>query len=1234
MRAFVWMLLLCACLPALAVIDAPPPLHILTADRPVVIDGKLDEWTLTAPVSYEVDASSFDQTARTYAMWDAQHLYLAYVVRDASPLKNAGDDPSAAFKTGDSLHFYLNAGGETATTREEGGPQDFHVIMTMQREKPVVFAYRQRKAGVDKPTLITSPATRIEMAWMGPVPGAQLAVTRQGNSYTAEVQLPLAFFDDFHPQAKTQYAADVAVNFSNTAGTSNMAKVWWSRGASQILDIPTELRFERHRWGTAVFCTPEMRPLVTDNANFYLVPPHGAVTVDGDLADWDLSCAYGPAYVDPQLKDRYNVTWAAMYDAQALYLGAVFHSAQPFTNNGGVDNVWWIGDSLEFRLIADPKNQGGDIKKNNGILTFGVWHNAAENKDYVALQRSFDFLTGDASNVSVRSKEVPGGRAFELRVPWTLVQSGSVPKAGDSIAWTMAAIWNNGLRAYGMGSISSFRGINDWGQAHFLPQGKQELVYLNLHKPEAAEAAPVVKAETKVTVPEKGLLSAGVYSVDGRLLRTLAVGKSVTPGALTLGWDGMTDDNTPVTPGAYQVRTVLNAGLHARYVASVGNPGSPPYQSENPLYGWGGVWDNVKDIAADAHGVYPLWGMEEGDGALLQMNEDGKLQWRQHIPLALNGTQTAVATNGTYVFVGVNCAGAQEGKAGLWRVRCADGSYAPFAHTGSDPLGFYLEGVTRPVKADMPPVTSLAADAKYLYVSAYHQNQVAVFDAETGKPVRSYAVEQPMGLCLDGPDALLVISGTRVLRLSLADGTLTPVITKSLLAPFDVAVAADGSILVTDRGTAQQVKRFDRRGAQRGRFGKAGGRDNNGKFAVDHLLNPAGITVSASGKVFYTEDASPKLIVRLSKSLKYEQLFAGPWYLSGEVCVDPEHPEHVYLYTHQNFVRFVIDYRTGASRPDAVWSDFALPHETYARWFPRIVHHEGKTYLFCGGTNSTLFRIDGDRMLLIAAVGIDRAKKDAPMWSFTDENENGHVDAGEMRNYPPFADLLKNYYGTYWAGSIEASDLTMYLMSGGQSVLAITPTFARPGVPRFAFDTSRVIPLTAAHKPGKEVGLSNIWQAPDGGIFGNADANGSDPRGIGHSSHLSDVYVYRVDRDGKLLWRAGKKASGIAKNGEFYGRACGLGGPIGTDFFSFVDENGQDKVFTVDGLFVGNLLEDTATAVPHENTLFVEHFNSVVYQNAVDGKWYFTAGAGGYASIWEIAGMDKVTRLTSEITLK
>ena len=1225
----------------------PVELNIVRASKPVVIDGKLDEWVQTAPVSYEVDPTTMDQKVKTYAMWDDQNLYLAYVVRDASPMKNGGNDPSAAFKSGDALHLYFSTSKETAANSGDGGPQDYHVLMTMQGGKPVIFAFCQQKAGSEKPTKISSPAGSIDIAWMGPVPGAETAVVTDSDPvsgmarYTAEVKIPLAFFDNFHPEAGRRVAADVAVDFSDAAGSRNLAKVWWHRGASQILDIPTELRFDRNLWGTAVFHAADDRPVVTDSSDLFVVPAPGPVTVDGDLSDWDLACAYGPLYVDPVLKDQFNITWAVMYDTQALYLAAVFKSAQPFVNDGGVNNVWWLGDSIEVRLSADPRNQVGDIKKNMDIMTFALWYNQAEGKDYLALQRSFNFEISDISSATIRSKATPGGRTFEARIPWTIVKSGNIPKAGDSIAITMAGIWKSGLRAYGMGSISSFRGMNDWGQAHFLA-AKPTDVFVSLNQPAAAAAAAVVKCKTTVDVPEKGLLSAGVYSADGRLLRTLLAGKEVEVGKVEVGWDGSTDDGPAAAPGKYAVRAVLNAGLHAKYVTSAASPGKPPYDSENPRGGWGGCWDNVLDIATDASGIYPLWGIEEGDGLLIHADEDGNILWRQHCPLALSqGRQFSVAVNGKYVYV---LSALNNGKAGLWRVSVKDGAYVPIPHDGSDPLAFTIDGVSKPepVKGAedataTPAAVSLAANAATLYVSACYQDQVACFDAETCKPLKTYPVEKPMGLCLDGADGLLVISGAKVVRLDLKSGACTPVVTDGLEAPFDVAAETNGMILVTDRGAAQQVKRFDRHGKLQGSFGKAGGRTNNGKFNVECLRNPAGIAVAASGKIFYTEDAEPKIFARLSPALSYEKLWSGPWYISGQACVDPYRPEDLYTAGGPSFIRHKIDYATKTSRPDALWTDFATDH---GGAFPRIVRHDGVTYLLTTGLGTkSLFRVDGDKMLLLFSIGNarDNTGNFRTRWEFADLNENGKVDEGEKIVTALDPKSPDYYLGSYWGGDVDERDMSLYLLSdqyGTPRVFVLTPTFAKKGLPVYSFEKARILPLAAAWKPGQHESPSSIWHTPDGGVFGNADANGSDPRGIGHSSHLSDVYVYRLDKDGKLVWRAGKKASGIAKNGEFYGRACGLGGPIADQYFDFVDENGQDKVYTVDGLFVGNLLDDPSVATASEYTLRVEHFKSNVYQNALDKKWYFVAGAGGYASIWEIAGLDKVSRLQGEMEVK
>ena len=83
-------------------------------------------------------------------------VFSPLVVRDASPMKNAGSDPGGAFKTGDALHLYLSTDASPATARTEGGPNDFHLLMTVQQGKPVVFGFRQKKTGVTNSTAMTA----------------------------------------------------------------------------------------------------------------------------------------------------------------------------------------------------------------------------------------------------------------------------------------------------------------------------------------------------------------------------------------------------------------------------------------------------------------------------------------------------------------------------------------------------------------------------------------------------------------------------------------------------------------------------------------------------------------------------------------------------------------------------------------------------------------------------------------------------------------------------------------------------------------------------------------------------------------------------------------------------------------------------------------------------------------------------------------------------------------------
>ncbi len=59
----------------------------------------------------------------------------------------------------------------------------------------------------------------------------------------------------------------------------------------------------------------------SQNEGMLVVPAPGAVTIDGDLKEWDFSGRIW-VFADSAVRERYSVEMAAMWDKENLYLAA------------------------------------------------------------------------------------------------------------------------------------------------------------------------------------------------------------------------------------------------------------------------------------------------------------------------------------------------------------------------------------------------------------------------------------------------------------------------------------------------------------------------------------------------------------------------------------------------------------------------------------------------------------------------------------------------------------------------------------------------------------------------------------------------------------------------------------------------------------------------------------------------------------------------------------------------
>lgn len=158
-------------------------------------------------------------------------------------------------------------------------------------------------------------------------------------------------------------------------------------------------------------------------------------------------------------------------------------------------------------------------------------------------------------------------------------------------------------------------------------------------------------------VPQGGNVSLGIYSGDGKLVRTLQSGKKLPAGQASIAWDGKDDAGQLAAPGRYMLKGLV-ANLGWEYITAGGNSGKPPYMTADGKGGWGGLWGNVMGAATDrVGGVYLLWAQEEGTPSLLKVNPDGGtgqfVVWGAHNNWDWGSCQ-ALVTDGEYVYVANN----------------------------------------------------------------------------------------------------------------------------------------------------------------------------------------------------------------------------------------------------------------------------------------------------------------------------------------------------------------------------------------------------------------------------------------------------------------------------------------------------------------------------------------------------------------------------------------------------
>ncbi len=1245
---------------------------------PPVIDGEMNEWgsadrVRIAPIPPSEDEllqsvkkqSAFDFPANvTYTslalMYDRDNLYIGMDWNDPTPAVNGNpaDRPESWMQHGDGFELAL-AGA--VNTRLAGWPVDGGKGLALWVKRG--DAPWERAAGSAGKIAIRSDRS----GWSLEASIPWKALTGKAEVPTGEIASvwDLAWSGlDFNALGKLDNAA--LRNHCHVSTAALTAKPEFKLNAH----LPRPDQWGELRFGAGKEVKKDLHtPVITDAMVLGCPQTKGAMTIDGSLADWKDADFFDFALLGGLLGGRYGGKIATAYDAENFYAVAFLRhpTGKPYNFAPAATAAGYAGgDALQIRF-ADGKNFKASVcmwlDSNTGKPAFTV--DGSEHGFKSFLDKGAELAFAPA----------PGGYVTEVKIPWKalLIKGAAVPNAGDAWRVTFQPWWRFGGPTFS---------------------------YLADFKLKASPPLGVAYA-----MPRDGYVALGLFDADGKLLRQLVKSEFRTAGAQTEPWDGRDQFGNFVPAGSYRVKGIVTDRIEGKYELTLGNPGTPPWPTPDGRGDWLSDESPAQAVATDGENVFIAAPGSEKGFAVMALDGKGQRIWGldesfypRCVSLSLlNGKLYAlysgpILTDNTMRFNGKNavergvvvCYDARTGERiefsrknprseiGRWPYREAVTPLWELMEQGFTPEKYI--GQPRYFDSDMGETSNavgLAATPNALVVSKLYDQRLELYNPQTLEKIDEIPLERPVGLFRTADTEILAISAGKVVRVSLTDKRVTPLISEGLEAPVALSCDAKGNIFVSDWGKSHQVKVFDKAGKFLRAIGIAGGRPWVGKWNAAGMLLPHGLAVNAKGELFVAEaDTLPKR-VSVWNSAKGDFLrdWIGPMPYGGGTFfwLNPEEENIV----HADGCKFKIDWKTGKteviatelrrmSRDEQFIPNGGSCMGTAVRFFKK----NGVDYISCsGGRSVMILRKSGDRYIPSAAVGgLHRWTTDDGTGETTWDSDIGR-HLYRNRRAEPFRGHAGDNYA--WSdlngdGKVQADELTFTptltrgekFVPGGKQAEYITSWGATAGPDGTVYFSGFCKDKDIVYKvvPERWTQFGPVFDIRKGQEFTTFDTNGAVvvsglmADSTGQVNVMTDVpgrlsypengklnfAAAAFGPDGKERWRIvaptdlGEKAfAGSNFSGEW--NIPGIG-PVLCSWNWWW--NLRPYFTSADGLYLGTALEETKLG---PLALWSESAN--FYFQRADGTPYLVNGANQAHHFIRIDGLKNATRFEGKTTV-
>jgi hypothetical protein len=805
--------------------------------------------------------------------------------------------------------------------------------------------------------------------------------------------------------------------------------------------------------------------------------------------------------------------------------------------------------------------------------------------------------------------------------------------------------------------------------------------------PKTAEEPPPIPI--RFTLPEAGVVTLVIEDLQNQRVRNLVSEMPFPAGENIAWWDGSDDllrdpeaarhgvyniPSRPVAPGSYKVRGLWHQPLKLRYEFSIYNAGKPAWETADKTGCWLTTHTPPSSVAcvpgsrtSDGKALVFLGAfVAEGGHGLQWLHEDGTKvggqgwvggNWTGAPTLAVDLGPQAVAEHLCYV------GSVWEGELRLT---------AKTRNLADQPVLKHKLGEEFDKRSKETPPTvfegfdggdnlfvlgGIAARDGQLICSLVRQNELLVVDIKSGSIASRISLPNPRGLAFDPQGRLLALSGKNLVRFSKLSDKPETLISSGLNDPRQIAVDANGSMFISDRGASHQIKTFSADGKPALSIGKPG-EPAVGPYDPLHLNNPNGVAVDSQGRVWVAEsDNFPRRVSLWSMKGELIRAFYGPTEYGGGGTLDPQDSSRFFY----KGLEFKLDWKTGIdqlvrvySRPESLMNSHYGPYSPDTPLYPskqagRRYFTSCYTHTPTGGDHVAFIWLDGQKQTqLVAALGnahfwpvlrnaefrslwpegtkpeIENPNSDAvATFTWTDANHDGRPQPAEIRFMKQrsigvtvmqdLAMVVSNFNGknVRFAASIDAAGLPHYDLTTPEDLGPAGGPAPSSGGDQSLTESGGWTITTNAPEPYSPYGL--------GGKFkGEPRWSYPSPWPGLHASHEAAV----PDRPGMV----------VGHTRLLGGWVNGKAGPM----FCVNGNMGNMYLVTADGLFVSSLFHDIRTrpnwAAPvatrnmdvTDVSLHDENFWPSITQVA-DGRIFVIDGAR--TSLVRIDGLETLTRL-------